>query len=1045
MCKINISDKTCPRYKVATARFVPVITAILLLLFAFFAKSPVSAQIKLVLPVEQVNVNVVNSSRDYTWIDVESGIIESWFGSWAMNLQQAQEDASQYRFPNLYEHGFHITFTVDEDGEITFPVQKTGKLNQQYGDLWIHMPPDYDTQPYMDDGAVHLWCWLVVEHNGGWASPTNLINESFNYGQNCDTPIEEGTTGVLSWLVCPKGTLTISGTGAMPDYSWDSAPWFPHNDYIVKIIMENGVENIGNFAFNQCTRLTAVTIPNSVITIGNFAFNYCIRLTSVIIPESVETVGQNAFQSCLDLRASTIGSSVATIGSAAFGWCINLAEIINFAVEPQNISAGVFPGVQIYQCVLKVHSTSLAAYRSANTWKNFGNIVPINTLVPQSPTNLSVSLNDNEATVSWTNPNLTFSGIPLDELTSVSVYHNNGDNPVYVNSNPVIGANDECIVTLPKFGVHIFMVKVANGEGVNFASTEFLYLPDDINCDTPISGGMTGDLLWALCSDGTLTISGEDKMPDYSNGVPPWAEYRDFINSIIIEDGVENIGDGAFGSCAITFVSIPNSVTSIGINAFANCGLLESITIPNSVISIGISAFLNCYSLESINIPWSVTSIGTNAFNYCSNLKSINVDVNNTAYASENGVLLNKAKTELIRYPVGKLDTEYIIPGSVTVIKIRSFEGSIKLTSLTIPNSVLTIEEYVFASCSNLATIDIPDSVIELGDAAFWLCSSLGSVTIGSSVETIGNWAFSNCIKLYEIINYSIEPQLITNNVFQNIDLSKCALWVLEESIETYSASPIWEDFGNIVAIEDYDDCAFPIAEGKEGDISWKICPDWTLVISGEGDMPDYDEVKGSMPRTTNAPWSEFSQNIITVVIGEGVTSIGSYAFANCTNLVTVIISSTVTYIGDYAFEFCESLTDIFIYAITPPKVSPTAFWGVDLSSVTLHVPEEALDDYNESEDWGGFCNITILTGIKKETMLHTIAYPNPTDGIFTLQFEAEGTYNVTVSNITGKIVSRQTVTGHSAQMDISKQPAGIYLIVINDGKRNTTIRFIKK
>ena len=189
-------------------------------------------------------------------------------------------------------------------------------------------------------------------------------------------------------------------------------------------------------------------------------------------------------------------------------------------------------------------------------------------------------------------------------------------------------------------------------------------------------GNNGGNVTWTLDSDGVLTISGTGEMKDYvSSDSAPWYSQRKNIKNVQILDGVTSIGNSAFEFTSLTSVSIPNSVTYIGVRAFGYCRSLTSVSIPDSVTTIGACAFCFCSSLTSVTIPDSVTTIGEEAFSYCHSL------------------------------------TNVTIPSNVTSIEWGAFSGCSSLTSANIPDSVRYIDEYAFQYCSSLTSVNIPDSV----------------------------------------------------------------------------------------------------------------------------------------------------------------------------------------------------------------------------------------------------------------------------------------------------------------------------------------------
>ncbi len=442
---------------------------------------------------------------------------------------------------------------------------------------------------------------------------------------------------------------------------------------------------------------------------------------------------------------------------------------------------------------------------------------------------------------------------------------------------------------------------------------------------------------------GKLSITGSGEMYNYSVYTAPWYSYKEKITSVDMSESITSIGSYSFYDCtSLTSITIPSSITSLGEAAFWKCASLASITLPsnlttiggtafqlcsslttmtipdsvttierstfescssltsitlgNSTTTINYNAFSNCTSLSSITIPKSVTYLSEDILNGCTALTFIGVDADNANYCSENGVLFNKAMTELIQYPLGNDDTTYAIPDSVTSIGTSAFCDCSSLSSLIIPDSVTNIGTCAFMYCTSLTSITVGNSLTTIYHSAFYGCASLTSITIPKSVTTIGDATFYGCTALETIdvdtdnVNYCS-----VDGVLFNIDKTELIQYPARKTGDTYAVP------GSVTTI---------------GDAAFYCCV-FLKSISVPDENKNYRSVDGVLfdKETTRLIQYPAGKTDDAYTIPGSVTTLGNYAFSYCTSLKSLVIPKSVTTLGDSVFNGCIALETIDVDA----------------------------------------------------------------------------------------------------------------------------------
>ena len=520
------------------------------------------------------------------------------------------------------------------------------------------------------------------------------INESaFEYCYSLTSiMIPEGVTSIGDWTFAGCSSLTSI---AIPD----------------------SVTSIGDSTFYGCASLTSITIPEGVTSIGSLAFFSCGSLTSITIPESVKTIGDDAFSSCGSLTSITIPKSVTSIGDNAFLYCYKLVEIYN--LSSLNITTSSIDNGQIGRYAMIIHTSLEEKYIITKDDKGYIFAFCFNKgfLISYEgdDTNLTLpySFNyDNKIIDSYVIHQYAF--FNCTSLTSITIRNSvtniDGD------------AFRDCYKLTEVYNLSSLNITIGPNSAIGHYAKVIHPSLDEKSIITKDNNGYVfayhdnKGYLIGYEGNGTKLILPESFT--YNNQVINTYEIKQYafynyktLTSITIPESVKTIGDNAFKGCSsLTSIEIPNSVTSIGDSAFSSCGSLTSITIPDSVTSIGSGAFYGCTLLTSIEIPNSVTSIGDSAFSSCGSLTSIT------------------------------------IPNSVTSIGDWTFSGCDSLTSIMIPEGVTSISGWTFAGCNSLASITIPDSVTSIEGYAFLYCSSLANIIFNgtmlqwNAIKKAANW-----------------------------------------------------------------------------------------------------------------------------------------------------------------------------------------------------------------------------------------------------------------------------------------------------------------
>lgn len=717
----------------------------------------------------------------------------------------------------------------------------------------------------------------------------------------------------------------------------------------------NNCSTNGSMPANNIER---ITIGENVKTIPSDFANGS-KITSLVIPNSINNIGRNAYSNCSTLLHISVENGnevfdsrdscnaiIETASNLLISGCMNTTIPNSITSIGMSAFAGCngLTSINIPESVTSI---------GENAFNNCLNIVSIS--IPQSVTYIGngafsycTSLSNidlpntinhiNEATFSFCS-SLTNVIIPRSVTSIGNKAFSNCSNLVNVTSKaitpPVISSNTfDCYERATLFVSR--KAYEAYFQADNWCRFNNIQFESDL---------VANYLYYEFTSDSTVCVSCVDD------------NYFNYSSDVVIPESVNYNGKDYI-------------VNAIDEKAFYNCSSLTSVTIPNTITTIGNYSFYGCSGLSSLTIGKSVTSIGNNAFSRCDNLKELNWNAIN---CSSNGNMSTSnietvtigSEVEVLPngFVIGSKITEVTIPNSVTSIVGSAFYNCSGLASLTIGNSVTSIGNYSFYGCNNLISVIIPNSVTSIAPCAFSHCSKLKNVTLPNSLSSISYLTFENCIGLTNIVI----PDSVTyigSGAFKNC--SNLRTVVVSNSVDTIENGAFYGcDALNKVII-------FDLA-------IWSRIKFWSYT---------------SNPLYYSHHLYLNEKEIKHLVIPDGVTNIGDYAFINGTSFIDLTLPSTLESIGNNSFESCKRLTDITLGAsinsigsgtfkdcaavnsVTCMASTPPAMAGMDCFDsdcydwATLYVPGDRVEEYNSALYWNKFAN-TVGTGIEVDCVYY--------------------------------------------------------------------------
>lgn len=472
--------------------------------------------------------------------------------------------------------------------------------------------------------------------------------------------------------------------------------------------------------------------------------------------------------------------------------------------------------------------------------------------------------------------------------------------------------------------------------GLSFAeagqeAASLLYEPIEVRMASKVSG----DYRYKLLEDGAVMIyeyNGKEKeltVPAEIDGLPVTViGARAFsrngkIGTLTLPEGIRRIEESAFYSCSsLASVSLPSTLQYIGKDAFSLCRKLESIELPEGLLVLGDGSLGSMTRLKSVILPGTLTELQGNPFASSSKLEEFVLN-DNPFLLYENGLLIDTRDMRIVSVSHELTEGDVVIPEGIRIIGESAFLGS-DITTVTLPDTIEAIEDYAFASCNDLMAVTLSEGLRSIGRGAFYFCDEMIDMALPSTLRTLGDEAFIGCKSLIAI---TIPEGVTSIGAYAFSTCDALITVVLPESL-TEIGDRAFHACKNLVGL------VLPRGLTAIGSNPFLVCDSLSTfgLLVGHPTLAMMDDLLVFTPEMRVVHHLCRGEQPETIVVPEGVKSIGMEAFAihrevkefflpetlerieagafgNCDWTEVIHVPASVTYIADRAFYNCHDLT----------------------------------------------------------------------------------------------------------------------------------------